>query len=108
MPPFAAEIDLAAVRSNVAELVRRAGSAAVMAVVKADGYGHGMLPCARAALSAGAQWLGAAKPSEALELRAAGIEAPILTWLAGPGDDLTAPIASGIDLSAGAPWMIRQ
>jgi alanine racemase len=103
-----AVIDLDAVRASTAELVRRAGSAAVMAVVKADGYGHGMLPCARAALSAGAQWLGAAKPTEALDLRAAGIDVPILTWLAGPGDDLTAAIASDIDLSAGAPWMIRQ
>jgi alanine racemase len=79
-----------------------------MAVVKADGYGHGMLPCARAALEAGAQWLGAAKPAEALELRAAGIDVPILTWLAGPGDDLTPAVASSIDLSAGAPWMLDK
>ncbi len=108
MASVEALIDLDAVRTSTAELVRRAGSAAVMAVVKADGYGHGMLPCARAALSAGAQWLGAAKPAEALALRAAGIEVPILTWLAGPGDDLTAAVASNIDLSAGAPWMVRQ
>ena len=103
-----AVIDLDAVRTSTAELVRRAGSAAVMAVVKADGYGHGMLPCARAALDAGAQWLGAAKPSEALQLRAAGIDVPILAWLAGPHDDLTPAVAAGIDLSAGAPWMVRQ
>jgi alanine racemase len=103
-----AVIDLDAVRTSTAELVRRAGPAAVMAVVKADGYGHGMLPCARAALDAGAQWLGAAKPSEALQLRAAGIDVPILAWLAGPHDDLAPAVAAGIDLSAGAPWMIRQ
>jgi alanine racemase len=103
-----AVIDLDAVRTSTAELVRRAGSAAVMAVVKADGYGHGMLPCARAALDAGAQWLGTAKPSEALELRAAGIDVPILAWLAGPHDDLTPAVVAGIDLSAGAPWMLRQ
>lgn len=103
-----AVIDLDAVRTSTAELVRRAGSAAVMAVVKADGYGHGMLPCARAALDAGAQWLGAAKPSEALQLRACGIEVPILAWLAGPHDDLAPAVGSGIDLSAGAPWMVRQ
>ncbi len=108
MASVEAVIDLDAVRTSTAELVRRAGSAAVMAVVKADGYGHGMLPCARAALDAGAQWLGAAKPAEALQLRAAGLDVPILTWLAGPGDDLTAPVAEGIDLSAGAPWMIRK
>lgn len=103
-----AVIDLDAVRTSTAELVRRAGSAAVMAVVKADGYGHGMLPCARAALEAGAQWLGAAKPAEALQLRAAGIDVPILAWLAGPHDDLAPAVAAGIDLSAGAPWMVRQ
>ncbi len=103
-----AVIDLDAVRTSTAELVRRAGSAAVMAVVKADGYGHGMLPCATAALEAGAQWLGAAKPAEALQLRAAGIQAPILAWLAGPGDDLAPAVAASIDLSAGAPWMVRQ
>ena len=57
---------------------------------------------------AGAQWLGVAKPAEGLELRAAGITAPILSWLAGPDDDLTPCVAAGIDLSASAPWMVRQ
>ncbi len=108
MASVEAVIDLDAVRTSTAELVRRAGSAGVMAVVKADGYGHGMLPCARAALEAGAQWLGVAKPAEGLELRAAGITAPILSWLAGPDDDLTPCVAAGIDLSASASWMVRQ
>ncbi len=108
MASVEAVIDLDAVRTSTAELVRRAGSAGVMAVVKADGYGHGMLPCARAALEAGAQWLGVAKPAEGLELRAAGITAPILSWLAGPEDDLTPCVAAGIDLSASASWMVRQ
>lgn len=108
MATVEAVIDLDAVRTSTAELVRRAGPAAVMAVVKADGYGHGMLPCARAALDAGAQWIGVAKPAEGLELRAAGISAPILSWLAGPDDDLAPCVAAGIDLSASAPWMVRQ
>lgn len=103
-----AVIDLAAIRSSTAELVRRAAPAGVMAVVKADGYGHGMLPCARAAVAAGASWLGVAKPSEAMQLRSAGIEVPILTWLAGPSDDLAPVIAAGVDVSASAPWMVRQ
>jgi alanine racemase len=103
-----AVIDLDAVRTSTAELVRRAGPAAVMAVVKADGYGHGMLPCARAALEAGAQWLGVAKPDEGLALRAGGIDVPILAWITGPGDDLAPAVAAGIDLSASAPWMVRQ
>ncbi len=103
-----AVIDLDAVRTSTAELVRRAGPAAVMAVVKADGYGHGMLPSALAALEGGAQWLGVAVPAEALELRAAGIEVPILSWLASPSDDLVPLVAAGVDLSANAPWMVQQ
>ncbi len=65
-----ARIDLAALRSNVRALRDRAPGAALMAVVKADAYGHGMVPCARAARQAGAAWLGTATPHEAL--RAAG------------------------------------
>jgi alanine racemase len=104
VPPFVAEIDLAAVRSNVAELCRRAGDAAVMAVVKADGYGHGMLPCARAALSAGATWLGVAFVDEALALRAAGVDVPLLAWLISPNTDLRPAVAERIDVSVSAPW----
>ena len=69
-------IDLDAIRDNVAELARRAGSAQVMAVVKGDAYGHGLVPSARAALAGGATWLGVAQLAEALELRAAGVTAP--------------------------------
>ena len=56
-----------------------------MAVVKSDAYGHGMLPCARAALEAGAEWLGTATPQEALALRAAGVGGRVLCWLWTPG-----------------------
>ena len=77
MPPFVAEVDLDAIRSNVAELRRRAGSAAVMAVVKADGYGHGMVPSARTAVEAGASWLGVAFIDEALAQRTFPNEDPI-------------------------------
>jgi alanine racemase len=104
VPPFAAEIDLAAVRSNVAELRRRAGDAAVMAVVKADGYGHGMVPCARAALSAGASWLGVAFVDEAVALRAAGIDVPVLAWLIAPNTDLRPAATERIDVSVSAQW----
>ena len=78
-PRAYAAIDLDAVRASTATLVARAGSAATMAVVKADGYGHGMLPCARAALDGGATWLGVAVLEEALALRAAGITVPVLS-----------------------------
>src|SRR6202035_5723544 len=68
--PLLAHVDLQAIRDNVALLTDRAGAAAVMAMVKADGYGHGAVPAARAALAGGATWLGVARQSEALQLRA--------------------------------------
>jgi alanine racemase len=112
VPPEAAQahalIDLNAVRESVATLVRRAGAAATMAVVKADGYGHGMLPCARAALEAGASWLGVTVIEEALALRAAGIRAPVLAWLVAPGAPVGAAIAAGVDLSAAAPDALAE
>ena len=77
--PTRAEIDLAAIAANVRVACELAGTAtAVMAVVKADAYGHGAAPVACAALGAGATWLGVAVPEEAAALRAAGIQARIL------------------------------
>src|SRR5262249_62223098 len=76
-------ITLDAIGGNVATL-KRATPAEVMAVVKADGYGHGLLPAARAALAGGATWLGTAIIDEALLLRAGGIQVPILAWVWGP------------------------
>src|SRR4051794_6691968 len=101
---FAAEVDLDAVRDNVAVLRERAGSAAVMAVVKADGYGHGMLPAARAAVSGGAAWLGVAFVEEAMALRAAGVDAPVLAWLLAPGDDLVDAVTHNVDVGISADW----
>lgn len=74
-------VDLAAIRHNVATLRSWVQPAALMAVVKADAYGHGMVPVAQAALEAGATWLGVAHVTEALQLRAAGVSAPTLAWL---------------------------
>jgi alanine racemase len=108
MAPFAAEIDLAAIRANVAELRRRAGDAAVMAVVKADGYGHGMLPCARAAIAGGASWLGVAFIEEAGTLREAGIDVPVLAWLLSPHSDLRPAALRSIDVSVSADWALEQ
>lgn len=106
--PFPAEavVDLDAVRENAATLVACARGAQVMAVVKADAYGHGLLPCARAALAGGATWLGVAQLSEALALRAGGVSAPVLSWLHAPGDDLAAAVAADVDLSVGARWAL--
>ena len=93
-------IDLDAIRDNVA-LLRAGTTAKVMAVVKGDGYGHGMLPSARAALAGGATWLGVATLDEGLALRRAGIEAPVMAWLHSPGLPLHEGVAADLDLSAG-------
>jgi alanine racemase len=94
-----AVVDLAAVRHNVAVLTAMAPGAAVMAVVKADGYGHGAVRVARAALDAGATWLGVCTLDEALDLRGAGIAAPVLSWLHLPDEDFAAAVGAGIDVS---------
>jgi alanine racemase len=73
-----AEIDVAAVRHNASLLARAAAPAALCAVVKADGYGHGAVAVARAALEGGARWLAVAMVEEGIELRRAGIDAPVL------------------------------
>jgi alanine racemase len=91
-------VDLDAIRDNVADLRART-TADLMAVVKADGYGHGMLPSARAALAGGATWLGVATLGEALGLRAAGLAAPVLAWLHAPGVPLHDGVAADVDLS---------
>src|SRR5436853_5982057 len=101
MARIEAVIDLGAIRANTAILRAAAAPADVMAVVKADGYGHGLLPSARAALAGGASWLGTAMISEALALRAGGITEPLLAWLWSPDDqpDLAAAVAAQVDVS---------
>jgi alanine racemase len=99
-PRAEAVVDLGAVRHNVGVLAAAAPTAQVMAVVKADGYGHGAEQVARAALAGGATWLGVCTIEEALDLRAAGITAPLLSWLHLPDDDFAPAIAAGVDLSA--------
>jgi alanine racemase len=99
LPQSEAIVDLDAVRANTARLAAGT-SAQVMAVVKADGYGHGMVPSARAALAGGATWLGACTVPEALALRAAGITAPVFAWLIAPGQPLAGAVGADIDLSA--------
>jgi alanine racemase len=93
-------VDLDAIRHNVSLLAGRAANSATMAVVKADGYGHGALPVAKAALEAGATWLGSCSLAEALDLRYGGIEARILSWLDVPETDLARGVEADIDLSA--------
>ena len=93
-----ARIDLAAISSNVQVLRERASGAGVMAVVKADGYGHGLVPSARAAVAGGAAWLGVAFLEEALALRDAGLDTPVLAWLISPDEELGPAVAARVDL----------
>jgi alanine racemase len=108
VPHAEVRVDLTAIRDNVATLVSRAPGAAVLAVVKADGYGHGLVPSARAALAGGATWLGTAVLSEALLLRMAGIRARILCWLAAPGERWDTAIDADIDVTASAAWTVDE
>ncbi|MFD7627095.1 alanine racemase [Streptomyces sp. NPDC059851] len=103
-----AEIDLDAVRANVRALRERAPGAEVMAVVKADAYGHGAVPCARAALDAGATWLGTATPQEALALRAAGVGGRIMCWLWTPGGPWREAVEADVDVSVSAMWALDE
>ena len=97
-------VDLDAIADNVATLRRRVRERSpdtlMMTVVKADGYGHGLVEAARAARAGGADWLGAAVLEEAMALRAAGDTGPVLTWLAVPGEDYAPAVDAGVDLTA--------
>jgi len=94
-----ARIDLDRIKSNINHL-RGLSSTPVMAVVKADAYGHGLVPVAKAALDAGASSLGVALLEEAITLRKAGITAPILAWLVPPGSDFKLAVDNQIELAA--------
>jgi alanine racemase len=102
-----AEINLTAIAQNIA-LVKSKTSAQIMAVVKADAYGHGLVPVAETAISAGVTWLGVALLEEAIALRAAGIRAPIISWLTPPGEDFALALVSGIDLSVSSGMMFEE
>jgi alanine racemase len=94
-----AVVDLGAIAHNVRVLREHAGDAQVMAVVKADGYGHGAAQVARAALGAGATELGVATVDEALALRADGITAPVLAWLHRPGIDFGPALLADVEIA---------
>ena len=91
-------IDLDAVAANLNTMRAKVGSALVLGVVKADAYGHGMLPVARKLEAAGADYLGVADIAEALTLRDAGIDLPILAWLHHPRENFVRAIDAGIEL----------
>ena len=100
-----AVVDLGAIGHNVRVLREHAGGAQVMAVVKADGYGHGATQVARTALAAGAAELGVATVDEALALRADGITAPVLAWLHRPGIDFGPAVLADVEIAVSS---VRQ
>ena len=100
-------VDLSAIKHNVALLKEKSGTN-LLAVVKADAYGHGLIPVAKAALDAGASMLGVALLEEALTLRTEGVTAPILAWLVQPGSDFKSAIENDIDLAAGSIEALRE
>lgn len=100
-----AVVDLGAITHNVRVLREHAGPAQIMAVVKADGYGHGASAVARAAVAAGAAELGVATVGEALSLRRDGITAPVLAWLHPPGTDFGPALAADVQIGVSS---VRQ
>ena len=113
--PSSAAVDLAAIRHNLGVLRAAAPGALQLATVKANAYGHGLLPVARAALDGGADWLGVAQLAEAFTLRCgldeAGVaraEAPILAWISTSSSDFAAAIEADIDLSVSWTWVLAD
>jgi alanine racemase len=103
-----AVVDLGAIAHNVRVLREHAGDAQVMAVVKADGYGHGATQVARTALAAGAAGLGVATVDEALALRADGITAPVLAWLHPPGIDFGPAVLADVEVAVSSVRQLEQ
>ncbi|PVE94012.1 alanine racemase [Microbacterium sp. TPD7012] len=96
-----------AVAQNVRR-VRAGTDARIMAVVKADGYGHGAVAVARAAVAAGAEWLGVTDVAEAATLRDGGLTAPILSWLNPAGVDAAEAALRGVDIAVGSVDELRR
>ena len=102
-----AEIDLGAITHNIRTISART-SAKVLAVVKADAYGHGLIPVAQAALDGGAHYLGVALLEEAISLRTSGITAPIIAWLTPPGSNFQKALSHDIELSVPSADIFRE
>ncbi|MEV4888413.1 alanine racemase [Nonomuraea sp. NPDC055795] len=106
--PAEARIDLSAIRHNVAVLAEHADGAALMGVVKADAYGHGLVPVSRTLLDAGVSRLGTATLSEGLALRAAGITAPVTSWLLTRGGPYEEALRADVELSAAETGLLGE
>jgi alanine racemase len=102
-----AEVNLAAIAGNL-KFVKGKTKSQVLAVVKADAYGHGLVAVAKAAEEAGADWLGTALLEEAISLRNGGITKPIIAWLTPQGEDFKTAVNLDIDLSISSVELLSE
>ena len=102
-----AEVNLLAIADNL-KLIKSKTDAQVLAVVKADAYGHGLIPVGKAAADAGADWLGTALLEEGIALRKSGIKIPIISWLTPLGEDFKSAIDLDIDLSISSVELLNE
>ncbi|CAB4635713.1 unannotated protein [freshwater metagenome] len=93
-----ARIDLSRLSENI-KLLKKTSKTKLLAVVKADAYGHGLVDVAKAAETAGADWLGVALLEEAITLRKNGVRSPVLAWLVPPGSDFQSAVDLDIDIA---------
>jgi alanine racemase len=100
-------VDLSAIAHNVKKIKELTGKE-VLAVVKADAYGHGLIPVAQSAIKSGASMLGVALLEEAIALREGGITAPILAWLLQPGSDFKTAIERDIDIAVASKAALQE
>ena len=107
-PGAEALVDLGAIAHNVRVLREHAGSAQVMAVVKADAYGHGAIAAGRTAVAAGAAELGVATIDEAVALRDGGITAPVLAWLHPPDTDFAPAVSADIQVAVSSARQVAE
>ena len=107
MSRASAEISLLAIADNL-KLIKSKTNAQVLAVVKADAYGHGLIQVGKAAENAGADWLGTALLEEGITLRNSGMKIPIISWLTPLGEDFKAAINLDIDLSISSTELLNE
>jgi len=107
MSRASAEINLLAIANNL-KLIKSKTNAQVLAVVKADAYGHGLIQVGKVAEDAGADWLGTALLEEGITLRNSGIKIPIISWLTPLGEDFNTAINLDIDLSISSTELLTE
>ena len=107
MSRASAEINLSAIADNL-KLIKGKTNTQVLAVVKADAYGHGLIQVGKAAEAAGANWLGTALLEEGIALRNSGVKVPIISWLTPLGEDFKTAINLDIDLSISSIELLTE